>query len=103
MLEKEHPQLSPKIHGMWHHLLADWDQVLQEVLWNMEQGRTSNTMRCGAFFNEVRPLFMEVFGLDVEEELSTMATQTWAEGTWMGKWHTQQEEAWQTIFAKMIT
>ena len=54
VLDKEHPQLSPKIHGIWHHLLADWDQVLQEVLWNMEQGRTSNTMRCGAFFNEVR-------------------------------------------------
>ena len=30
-------------------------------------------------------LFMEAFGLEVEEELSTMATQTWAEGTWIGK------------------
>ena len=39
-------------------------------------------------------LFMEAFGLEVEEELSTMATQTRAEGTWSGKWHTEQKEAW---------
>ena len=29
-------------------------------------------------------LFMEAFGLDVEEELFTVATQTWAEGAWTG-------------------
>ena len=23
-----------------------------------------------------------------------MATQTWAEGAWIGKWHTEQQEAW---------
>ena len=28
-------------------------------------------------------LLMEAFGLDVEEDLSTVATQTWAEGTWL--------------------
>ena len=39
-------------------------------------------------------LFMEAFGLEVEEELSTMATQTWAEGAWIGKWHMEQKEAW---------
>ena len=39
-------------------------------------------------------LFMEAFGLEVEEELSTMATQTWEEGAWTGKWHTEQKEAW---------
>ena len=27
-------------------------------------------------------LCMEAFGLEVDEELSTMATQTWAEGLW---------------------
>ena len=37
-------------------------------------------------------LFMEVLGLEVEEELSTMATQTWAEEVWIGKWHTEQKE-----------
>ena len=31
-------------------------------------------------------LFMEAFDLEVEEELSTMATQTWAVGAWTGKW-----------------
>ena len=29
-------------------------------------------------------LFMEAYGLEVEEELSTMATQYWAEGVWTG-------------------
>ena len=37
-------------------------------------------------------LFMEAFGVEVEEELS--ASQTWAEGTWIGKWHLEQKEAW---------
>ena len=38
---------------------------------------------------------MEAFGLEVEEELSTIATQTWAEGIWVGEWPTEQkEEAW---------
>ena len=39
-------------------------------------------------------LFMEVYGLEVEEELSTMATQYWAEGVWIGKWSHEQKEAW---------
>ena len=30
-------------------------------------------------------LFMEAFGLGVEEGLSTMAAQTWAEVAWTGK------------------
>ena len=30
-------------------------------------------------------LFMETYGLEVEEELSTMATQYWAEGVWTRK------------------
>ena len=39
-------------------------------------------------------LFMEAFGFEVEEELSTVATQTWAEEAWNGKWHTEQKDAW---------
>ena len=38
-------------------------------------------------------LFMEAHGLEVEEELSTLATH-WAEGVWSGKWHHEQREAW---------
>ena len=38
--------------------------------------------------------FMKAYGLDVEEELSTMATQFWAEGVWTGKWSHEQKEAW---------
>ena len=37
-------------------------------------------------------LFMEAFGLEVEEELSTMATQYWAEGVWTGKWRHEQKK-----------
>ena len=39
LLEKDHPQLSSRIHGIRHHLLADYDQVKQEIFWNMEEGR----------------------------------------------------------------
>ena len=38
-------------------------------------------------------LFMEAYGFEVEEELSTMATQYWAEGVWTGKWRHEQKEA----------
>ena len=37
LLEEDHPQLSSRIRGIWHHILADWDQVLQEIIWNMEE------------------------------------------------------------------
>ena len=39
-------------------------------------------------------LFMEAFGLEVEEDLSALATQYWAEGVWIGKWPVEQKEAW---------
>ena len=38
-------------------------------------------------------LFMEAFGLEVEEDLSALATQYWAEGVWIGKWPVEQKEA----------
>ena len=39
-------------------------------------------------------LFMKAFGLEVEAELFTRVTQTWAAGVWVGKWCTGQKEAW---------
>ena len=39
-------------------------------------------------------LFMEAFGLAVDEDLSTLATQYWAEGVWTGKWYQEQQEGW---------
>ena len=39
-------------------------------------------------------LFMEAYGLEVEEQLSTTANQFWAEGVWTGKWSHEQKEAW---------
>ena len=37
---------------------------------------------------------MEAYGLGVEEKLSTLATQYWAEGVWPGEWYREQREAW---------
>ena len=37
---------------------------------------------------------MEAHGLEVEEELSTMAIQYWAEGVWTSSWSHEQTEAW---------
>ena len=39
-------------------------------------------------------LFMDAYGLEGEEELSTMATLYWAEGVWTGIWRHEQKEAW---------
>ena len=39
-------------------------------------------------------LFMGAFGFVGEEERSAIATQTWAEGVWVGKWRTEPKEAW---------
>ena len=38
-------------------------------------------------------LVHETFGLEVEEELSTLATQCWTEGVWTRKWYREQK-AW---------
>ena len=46
-------------------------------------------------------LFMEAYGLEVEEELSTLATQYQAEGVWIGKWrHEQKRSLDETRFEK---
>ena len=39
-------------------------------------------------------LFMEVDGLEVKEELSSLVTQYWAEGVRTGKWYCEQRGAW---------
>ena len=39
-------------------------------------------------------LFMETYGLEKEEELSTMAAQYLAGGVWTRKWSHEQKEAW---------
>ena len=48
-------------------------------------------------------LFMEMFGLEVEEDLSTLATPNWAEGVWIGKWHHDQKEAWMNQMCEVLT
>ena len=37
-------------------------------------------------------LFVEACGFEVEEEFLSKATQTWAEGPWIGKWYTEQKK-----------
>ena len=49
---------------------------------------------CGKKSATSLSLFMEAYGLEVEEELSTSATQFWAERVWMGKWYHERREAW---------
>ena len=45
-------------------------------------------------------LFVEVHDMEVQKELSTMATLSWAEGVWMGRWKREQQKAWRKrIFA----
>ena len=39
-------------------------------------------------------LFMETYALEVEEELSSMATQCWAEGVWTGTRSHEQKYFW---------
>ena len=51
---------------------------IEETLMAAAEGKTSTTSLS---------LFMEAHGLEVEEELSTLATQYWAEGMWTGKWY----------------
>ena len=48
---------------------------------------------CGEKSTTSLSLFAEACGFEVEEELSTMATQYWAEGVWTGKWPVEQREA----------
>ena len=48
-------------------------------------------------------LFVEAFGLEVEEELSTPAAQTWAEEVWIGKWPVEQKEVWMNQFPEVQT
>ena len=48
-------------------------------------------------------LFMEVVGLKVEEELSTVATLFLAEGVWMGKWRRQQQKTWRKRILEVQT
>ena len=38
-----------------------------------------------------------------KEELSTVSTQTWAEGVWVGKWCAEQKEAWMSQIFEVQT
>ena len=48
-------------------------------------------------------LFMEAYGLEIKEELSTLATQYCAEGVWTGKWNHEHREAWMKKVREVLT
>ena len=48
-------------------------------------------------------VFMEAYGLEVEEEISTIATQYWAEGVWTGKRSHGLKEAWMRQIREVLT
>ena len=48
-------------------------------------------------------LFMETHGLEVEDEIFTMATQYWVEGVWTGKRSPEQKEAWRRQIQEVQT
>ena len=60
-----------------------------------ERFRLRRQMAAAAGKKSTAPLslFMEAYGQEVEEELSTMATQYWAEGVWTGNRSYEQKEA----------
>ena len=39
-------------------------------------------------------LFLEADELEVEKEMSTMATTLWREGVWMNRWIGELQKAW---------
>ena len=58
------------------------------------EGRRQMAAATGKKSSSSLSLFMAGNGLEVEEEISTMRTQHWAEGVWTGKWSCEQNEAW---------
>ena len=59
-----------------------------------ERLKLTKQMAAAAGKKSTTSLFMEACGLEVKEELSTMAAQCWAEGVWTEKWRHEQREAW---------
>ena len=47
--------------------------------------------------------FMEVNNLEVEEELSTVATLDWAEGVWLGRWEKRAAKGWEEADLRSTT
>ena len=58
--------------------------MLASVLTERSKLRRQMAAAAGQKSTTSLSLFLEACGLEVEEELSTMATQYWAEGAWTG-------------------
>ena len=69
--------------GAKHWQCDDSDQKLDDKPWENEESK-----KC----QEALPRLKEC--RKRWKELSTMATQYWAEGVWTRKWHDEQKEAW---------
>ena len=58
------------------------------------EGRRQMAAAAGKKSTSSLSLFMAATGFEVEEEITTMATQHWEEGVWTGRWSCEQNEAW---------
>ena len=75
-----------------------WHRAHRKIEVEEADGTSSRQERVGVV---VFPL-LEVNKLEVNEELSTMATLAWAEGMWIGRWKKQQKAWRKQIFEVQI-
>ena len=86
LLEKDHPQLSSRIHGIWHHLRADWDLVLRGNV--VEHGRGTRrelhssslpTPRFNQGLGTLNPVYHcgVTYWCDGSPEMSDLGTASW--------------------------
>ena len=54
-------------------------------IWRQQAGKKESVSLC---------LVLEVSDVEIEEELSTMATLFWAEGVRMNRWRGEQRKSW---------
>ena len=59
----------------------------------IKQLRRHTAAAAGEKSTTLLSLFMKACGFEVEEELSTLATQHWAEEFWIGKWRHEQKRS----------
>ena len=95
LTHKEEQSISKELHESGHQVVVTCKFVASKDLGSPCSGDVShgevaiketNGGCCGQKEYDLLSMFMEACGLEVEGELSTMATQYWAEGVWTGKW-----------------
>ena len=88
--QKEEKSFSKELHDSWCQELVtcryDASKDLESSCGGyVSYGKVEIEAAAGNTSTTSLSLFMETYALEVEEELSSMATQCWAEGVWTGK------------------